>query len=169
MQLGFLWPQFLQLVQRFLHNQCLLPDCTLEQPVVPCSGDCSLLVRLVSEHPLGTNDCSIFWFWYQVPNLISLKLMKLILHSHNPVRISQSFMNILRFHERNKSMESTKIFNPWSCLHSRIQISKYLIKRMWFLMLPCSENRSLLCLIVWWSWFRNSYRACSCSWPGAWF
>jgi len=39
-----------------------------------------LLIQLVSEHPLGTNDGSIFWLWNQVAYLISLELMKLFLH-----------------------------------------------------------------------------------------
>jgi len=68
-----------------LYNQCLLPDCTLEQPIVPYSGDYSLLIQLVSEHPLATNDGSIFWLWDQVPYLISLELMKLFLHSYNTI------------------------------------------------------------------------------------
>jgi hypothetical protein len=41
--------------------------------------------------------------WHQNPNLVSLKIFKLLVHNIDPARIRQSGSNIPRLKRRNKS------------------------------------------------------------------
>ncbi|MCD7461604.1 hypothetical protein HAX54_046572, partial [Datura stramonium] len=51
MEINILMPPSLQLVQRFLHNQCLL----LGYSSGPPDGLCSLFIKFISENPLCSN------------------------------------------------------------------------------------------------------------------
>ncbi|CAL0316915.1 unnamed protein product [Lupinus luteus] len=51
----------------------------------------------------------IFRFRDQVPNIITLKLVYLFLHSYTPVHILNGFIDGLWFNLRYKSYEITKV------------------------------------------------------------
>jgi len=46
-----------------------------------------ILTLFVFENPLGAYGIAVLWRWYQNPNMVSLKVFKLLMHGINPIRI----------------------------------------------------------------------------------
>jgi hypothetical protein len=74
--------------------------------LVPCHH--AILILLVAENSLGANDIGIRSF-NQSPNLISLKVVQLFLHSHHPIFILKCLLNLYWFYRRNEGVILTKI------------------------------------------------------------
>ena len=125
---GFLIIDSFFLVVTLNHQPDLVPN------------DCSKLIKLVLEHSLSTNDWSFLRPCYKMSYLVSFKLMQLLLHCSNLIRICMSFMNILWLNIREKSIESTKVFEFRSGLHSCINVRHNLVKRVQTLVLLRSWN-----------------------------
>ena len=45
-----------------------------------------ILTLFVFENPLGSYGMAVLWRWYQNPNVVSLKVFKLLMHGINPIR-----------------------------------------------------------------------------------
>jgi hypothetical protein len=92
---GFFKVQALYLSKSLSHQSCL----------VPCHH--AILILVVAEDPLGTNDIGIGSL-HQYPYLISFKVVELFLHGHNPIRVSKCLLYLERFQRGNKRVILTK-------------------------------------------------------------
>ena len=84
-------------------------------------------------------------------HLVPFKL-KLFLHCCDPIWICKSFNDFFRLDIREKSIESTKIFELGSSLHSRIKVRQNLIKRVQTLVLHGHEVRGSIDMLSTLAW-----------------
>ena len=61
------------------------------------SDNFTIFISLVLEDPLGVDYMRILGPWYQLPYIISNKLMQLLVHGFYPILILQSFLHFLWF------------------------------------------------------------------------
>jgi len=70
-----------------------------------------MLILFVAIDPFGADDIVLarIWTLYQLPYIVQLELLKLFLHSLNPFRFREGFINFLGFRYRDKCKVPTEI------------------------------------------------------------
>ena len=108
MQGGYEWLLVLQPVQRSLQNPNLQLERTPLLLVLRCSSQIRLIILLVVEHPLSSNDSCTFWPLFKSPHFIVGEVVQLFMHCIYPIQILKSFFYLSRLKARDKRVMSNK-------------------------------------------------------------
>lgn len=93
----------------------------------PCliPSDSTLIIQLVFENLLGFYKCYVLWSGFQMSYFIPFKLIKLLLHSRNPINISKSLLKIFRLN--HEQVANTQVCQFGCCHDSRMYWEYFLL------------------------------------------